>query len=78
MGSTSEFTRAFDLASKMPLNIINEIRDWSRALEPTIQRSLQEHAMSGKAQTVRLTLTLTAPDATPLEQELDSLRRRYG
>jgi hypothetical protein len=71
----AEFRKLTNLAANFSRNAINEIEQFSQKLQSEIAAALDGGIPEGQRRTISLTLTLTVPDPTDFNQELDRLTR---
>jgi len=70
-----DFSRLMQLTSCMTKNIVTEIEDFAELIHSQINAALGKELSEGEKVQMELTLTITVPDLTELNEEMDRLRR---
>ena len=72
------FDNVLKIVSRLSQNVIIEIEDFSSTLQQQLFEGIKKYESTKKFQTIKLTLTLTCPDPSELENELNRLKKLFG
>lgn len=72
-----ELQNVIDISSRFSTNAIREVEEFSERLQSTVEKEVAEYK-PGVPRTIEFSLTLSAPPADELMQEMDRVRRVYG
>jgi hypothetical protein len=73
-----ELQNLVDIAARFPINLLDEIEDYSQRIQREVEQALSTPKKPGEERKVNLTLTLTMPDPSDFEEELQRVSELYG
>lgn len=74
-----DFRNIVRISARLTENMIREVEEWSEKILREIEETVASLPLSpGKQRVLDFTLTITVPDMTEFDQELERLKRLYG